>query len=45
MLVTSIFSFSQNVFYPSQNIFLFLSYIFDICKYFEFGPIQNFVIW
>ena len=28
MLVTSIFSFSHNVFYPSQNKFQFLSHIY-----------------
>ena len=42
MLVTSIFSFSQNVFYTSQNKFQFLSHIymyFVICKHFEFGPV------
>ena len=40
MLVTSILSFSHNVFYPSQNKALFLIYIyFVICNCFEFGPV------
>ena len=40
MLVTSIFSFSNHVFYQSQKEFLFLSYIyFVVCKCFEPGPI------
>ena len=40
MLVTSIFSFSHNVFYPSLNKFQFFSYIyFVVCKCFQFGPI------
>ena len=46
MLVTSIFFFSHNVFYQSQKEFLFLSYIyFVVCKCFQFGPVQNFVVW
>ena len=37
MLVTSIFSFSQNVFYPSQNKFQFFNHIyFVVCKCFQF---------
>ena len=37
--VTIIFSFSHNVFYPSQKEFLFWSYIyFVVCKCFQFGP-------
>ena len=33
MLVTSIFSFSHNAFYPSQNTFLFFSHIYYVvCK-------------
>ena len=40
MLVTSIFSFSHNVFYPSQKEFLYLSYIYCVvCKCFQFGPV------
>ena len=36
MLVTSIFSFSHNVFYPSQNEFQVLSHIwFAVCKCFQ----------
>ena len=40
MLETSIFSFSPNVFYLSQNRFQILSHIyFVVCKCFEFGPV------
>ena len=40
MLVTSIFSFSRNVFYPFQKEFLFLSYTyFVVCKCFQFGQV------
>ena len=46
MLVTSIFSFSHNVFYHFQNKFQFLDSIyFVVCICFEFGPVQNFVVW
>ena len=45
MLLTSIFSFSYNVFYPSQNKFQFFSFIFVICKCFQFGPVKTFVMW
>ena len=46
MLVTSIFSFSHNVFYPPINSFRFFTYIyFIVCKCFEFGRVQNFVVW
>ena len=45
MLVTSIFSFSNNVFYPSQYKFQLFSHIyFVICKFFQFGPVKKFVI-
>ena len=45
MLVTSIFSFSHNVFYSSRHKFQFLSHnYFVICKCFEFGPVYNFVV-
>ena len=45
MLVTSIFSISHNVFYPSLSNFQFLSHIyFVICKCFQFGHVQNFVV-
>ena len=38
MLVTSIFSFSHNVFYPFQNNFQFLSqFYFAVCNCFQFG--------
>ena len=46
MLVTSIFSFFHNVFYPSQNKFHLCSHIyFVICKCFPLGPVWNFVAW
>ena len=46
MQVTSIFSFSQNVFYPFQNKFQHLSHIyFVVCKCFQFDRVQNFVFW
>ena len=46
MLVTSIFSFSHNVFYPSQNKFQFFSHIeFVVCKSFRFGLDFKFVFW
>ena len=46
ILVTSIFSFSHNVFYPSQNKFQFFSHIyFIVYKCFQFGPDKNFVVW
>ena len=39
MLVTSIFSFSHNVFYQYQKEFLCLSDIyFVVCKCFQLGP-------
>ena len=42
MLVTSIFSFSHNVFYLSQNEFQFFSHIkFSVCKCFQFRTVQN----
>ena len=40
-IVTSIFSFSHNVFLPPQKEFLFLSYIcFVVCKCFQFVQVQ-----
>ena len=46
MLVTSIFSFLHNIFYPSWTKYEILSYNYIvICKYFQFRPVQNFVIW
>ena len=46
MLVTSIFSFSHIVFYPSQIKFPFFGHIyFVVCKCFEFGLVKNFVVW
>ena len=48
MLVTSIFSFSHNVFYiiKDRNYHRHLCYIyFVVCKCFEFGQGQIFVVW
>ena len=43
MLVTNIFSFSHNVFYPSQNEFQIVSQIyFVVCKCSEFGHVYRF---
>ena len=40
MLVSSILSFSNNVFYPSQNNFEISRHIyFVVCKCFQFGPV------
>ena len=45
MLVTSIFSFSLNVFYPIKDKLKHLSKIcLVVCKSFQFGHIQNFII-
>ena len=44
MLVTSIISFSHNVFYPLHNKFQFFHHnYFVVCKCFQFGPDQKFV--
>ena len=47
MLVSSIFSIPHNVLYDFQNKFQFLGlYVYFIaCKHFEFGQVQNFVVW
>ena len=46
MLVSSIFSFSHNVFYPSQTKFeLFIHIFFVVCECFQFGPVKDFVVW
>ena len=43
MLVTSIFSFSHNVFFPIKDKNHHLEYIyFVVCKYFEFAPVYDF---
>ena len=45
-LITSIFSFSKNVFYPSPVKFQFFSHVyFVLCKFFQFEQIQNFAVW
>ena len=44
MLVTSIFTFSHNVFYPYGHKFQFLSHIcFVVCKCIQFRQVQNLV--
>ena len=46
MLVTSIFSFLNDVLYPMKGIFHVFSKIkFVVCKCFQFGQVQNFVVW
>ena len=46
MLVTSIFSFSHNVFYPSLNKYQFFCHIYYVvCKCFQFRQVSHFVIW
>ena len=46
MLVTSIFSFSHNVFYPFQTNFIFFIHIyFVVCKCFQFRPLLKFAVW
>ena len=46
MLVTSIFSFSHNVFYPFQTEILFWSYIyFVVSKRIQFGKEEKCAIW
>ena len=46
MLVTSIFSFSHNVFYPITYKFRHFSHIWIVvCKCFEFGLVYHFVVW
>ena len=44
ILITSIFSFSHTVFYPSKNLNHYLSHIYvTVCKYFQFGRVQIFI--
>ena len=46
MLVTSIFSFFHNVFYPfTDRNYHFSNNKFVVCKCFQFGQGQNFVVW
>ena len=46
MLITSIFSFSHNVFYPSQTKCEFFIHIYCVvCKCFQFGPVKDCVVW
>ena len=46
MLATSIFSFSHNVFYPSEKEHLLLNCIyFIVCECFEFGQVSKNVFW
>ena len=43
---TSNFSISNNVFYPIKDRNYHFFYIeFVVCKCFEFGMVQNFVVW
>ena len=43
---TSNFSFSHNVFYSIKDINYHFCYIqFVVCKCFQFGLVQNFVMW
>ena len=45
MLVTSIFSFSHNLFYPTKDRNRhFSNTAFVVCKCFQFGQSQNFVV-
>ena len=41
MPVTSIFSFSYNVFYALKSKMQFFCHIYFVCKCFEFGPLKN----
>ena len=46
MLVSSIFSFSHNVFYPIKDRnHQYSNGEFVVCKYFHFGQGQKFVVW
>ena len=46
MLVSSIFSFSNYVFYPFKDRNHYLSYIYFVfCKCSEFDDVQNFIVW
>ena len=46
MLVTSIFSFTKNVFYSTKDEFHRLESIyFVVCKCYLFKPVWNFVVW
>ena len=46
MLVTSIFSFSHNVFYSIKDRNYHLCYIYSVfCKCFQFGQGQFFIVW
>ena len=45
MLVTSIFSFSYNVFFPTKDTNHLLTYLYFIdCKCFQFGSVQNLIV-
>ena len=46
MLLISIFSFSFNVYYPSQSKIQVNIHIYFVgCGCFQFGPVLNFVLW
>ena len=46
MLVTSIFSFSHNIFYHLETNLIFFSHFYIVvCICFQFGPVWKFVVW
>ena len=46
MLVISIFSFSHNVFFFIKARYQhFICNVFEVCKCFQLGPVQNHVVW
>ena len=45
MLATSIFSFSDNVFYSIKGPLRHLTHVEIVCKSFQFGPDLNFGVW
>ena len=46
MFVISIFHFSHDLFYPVGDKNQCKSHIHVVvCKYFQFGPFENFIIW
>ena len=46
LLITSNFSFSHSVFYPFGELpSIFIKFKIVVCKLFQFGPLQNIVVW
>ena len=46
LLVTRNFSFSHSVFYPFGELSaIFIKSEIVICKFFQFGPVRNIVVW